>query len=137
MPAPTKKHIVTDRLHSRVINGKSIFPHALVVDGGQLVFVSGQLAWDKDGNVVGKGDMRAQFRKVCENLAEALAASGATWKNVVQSNTYVTDMDAFFTCVDIRQEFFGEGWPTSTTVEVRRLAHPDMMVEIEVVAVVA
>jgi enamine deaminase RidA (YjgF/YER057c/UK114 family) len=46
-------------------------------------------------------------------------------------------MDAFFKCTDIRQEFFGEGWPTSTTVEVRRLAHPDMLVEIEVVAVIA
>jgi enamine deaminase RidA (YjgF/YER057c/UK114 family) len=106
------------------------------VEGKRMIFVSGPLAWDKDGNCVGKGDMRAQFRQVCENLAEALASAGASWQDVVQTNTYVTDMDAFFKCVDIRHEYFGPGFPTSTTVEVRRLAHPDMLVEIEVVAVV-
>jgi enamine deaminase RidA (YjgF/YER057c/UK114 family) len=101
-----------------------------------MIFLSGQLAWDKDGNVVGKGDMRVQFRQVCENIAQALAASDASWKDVVQTNTYVTDMEAFFKCIDIRHEYFGPGWPTSTTLEVSRLAHPDMLVEIEAVAVV-
>jgi 2-iminobutanoate/2-iminopropanoate deaminase len=136
MAPATKRHIVSDKLHSRVFNGKSIFPHAVSVEGRRMIFVSGQLAWDRDGNVVGKGDMRAQFRQVCENIAQALAESGASWEDVVQTNTYVTDMDAFFKCTDIRHEFFGPGWPTSTTLEVSRLAHPDMLVEIEAVAVV-
>jgi 2-iminobutanoate/2-iminopropanoate deaminase len=132
----TKQHVVSDQLHSRIINGNNIFPHAVAVEGKRMIFVSGQLAWDKDGNCVGKGDMRAQFRQVCENLAAALAASGASWADVVKTNTYVTDMDGFFKCADIRQEYFGPGFPTSTTLEVRRLAHPDMLVEIEVVAVI-
>jgi enamine deaminase RidA (YjgF/YER057c/UK114 family) len=134
--AVTKQHVVSEKLHSRIVNGNNIFPHAVSVEGKRMIFVSGQLAWDREGNCVGKGDMRAQFRQVCENLAEALASAGASWKDVVQTNTYVTDMDAFFKCVDIRHEYFGPGFPTSTTVEVRRLAHPDMLVEIEVVAVV-
>jgi len=136
MPPATKRHIVSDKLHSRVFNGKSIFPHAVSVEGKRLIFVSGQLAWDQEGNVVGKGDMRAQFRQVCENIAQALAASDASWEDVVQTHTYVTDMEAFFQCTDIRHAFFGPGWPTSTTLEVSRLAHPDMLVEIEAVAVV-
>ncbi len=135
MASARKQHVVSNRLHSRILNGKSIFPHAVSVEGKRLVFLSGQLAWDKDGNVVGKGDMRAQFRQVCENIGTALAEAGASWEDVVQTNTYVTDMDAFFTCADIRHEYFGPGWPTSTTLEVSRLAHPDMMVEIEAVAV--
>ena len=136
MARARKQHVVSEKLHSRVVNGKSIFPHAVSVEGKRLIFVSGQLAWDRDGDAVGKGDMRVQFRQVCENIAEALRAAGASWEDVVQTNTYVTDMDAFFKCVDIRHEFFGPGWPTSTTVEVSRLAHPDMVVEIEAVAVV-
>jgi enamine deaminase RidA (YjgF/YER057c/UK114 family) len=64
MARASKQHVVSEKLHSRVINGKSIFPHAVSVEGKRLIFLSGQLAWDKDGNVVGKGDMRAQFGQV-------------------------------------------------------------------------
>ena len=113
-----------------------LFPHAASVSGGRVVFVSGQLALDKDGNTVGKGDMRAQLRQVGENLKASLEAAGATLDDIVKTNTYVTDMDAFFGCMDVRREYLGPGFPTSTTVEVSRLADPDMMIEIEAVAVV-
>ena len=136
MPRAKRQNVVSDKLHSRIRDGKSLFPHAVAVEGKRLICVSGQLAWDKDGNTVGKGDMRAQFRQVCENIKEALAAAGAGLEDIVKTNTYVTNMDEFFKCVDIRHEYFGPGWPTSTTVEVSRLAHPDMLVEIEAVAVV-
>jgi 2-iminobutanoate/2-iminopropanoate deaminase len=126
----------SDRLHKRMVGDKIMFPHSVSVEGKRLISASGQLAWDKDGNTVGKGDMRAQFRQVCENLSEALAIAGASWADVVKTNTYVTDMEAFFKCVDIRMEFFGQGNPSSTTVEVSRLANPDMLVEVEVMAVV-
>ena len=85
--------------------------------------------------MVGQGDMRAQLRQVGENIKAALAAAGATLDDIVKTNTYVTDMDEFFKHVDVRMEYFG-ALPTSTTVEVRRLAHPDLLVEIEVIAVV-
>ena len=136
MPSAKRDNIVSDDLHSRVMEGKAMFPHAVSVEGKRLICVSGQLAWDKDGNAVGVGDMRAQFRQVGENIKAALAAAGAGLEDIVKTNTYVTDMDAFFRCVDIRHEYFGPGFPTSTTVEVSRLADPDAMIEIEAIAVI-
>ena len=127
---------VSTKLHTRMVNGKVMFPHAVSIEGKRLISCSGQLAWDQDGNTVGHGDMRAQFRQVCENLAEALREAGASWADVIKTNTYVTNMEAFFKCVDIREEFFGIANPSSTTVEVSRLANPDMLVEVEVMAVV-
>jgi 2-iminobutanoate/2-iminopropanoate deaminase len=136
MARAKRTNVVSDKLYSRVAGGKALFPHAVSVEGKRLIFLSGQLAWDKGGNVVGKGDMRAQFRQVCENLKEALVASGAGLEDIVKTNTFVTDMGEFFKCVDIRHEYFGPGWPTSTTVEVSKLAVPDAMVEIEAIAIV-
>ncbi len=136
MPKAKRTNIVADNVHTRVVNGKAIFPHAVSIEGKRLICVSGQLAWDAKGNCVGKGDMRAQMRQVCENIKAVLAAAGAGLEDIVKTNTYVTDMDAFFKCIDVRMEYFGPGWPTSTTVEVRRLAHPDMLVEIEAMAAV-
>ena len=136
MPKARRQNVVSDKLHSRIRDGKSLFPHAVAVEGKRLICVSGQLAWDKQGNTVGKGDMRAQFRQVCENIKEALAAAGAGLEDIVKTNTYVTDMDAFFKCADIRQKYFGPGFPTSTTVEVSRLAVPGALIEIEMIAVV-
>ncbi len=136
MPKAKRSNIISDKLYARVVNGSVMFPHAVSVEGKRLIVVSGQLAWDKNGAVVGKSDMRTQFRQVCENIKEALAASGATWSDVIKTNTYVTNMDEFFKCTDIRQEYFGPGNPTSTTIEVTRLAHPDMWIEIEAMAVI-
>src|SRR5262249_60470452 len=122
-------------LSKRVVVGHVLYSHVAVVEGRKTIFVSGQLARDVNGNVVGKGDMRAQLRQVGENIKAALAAAGATLDDIVKSNTYVTDIDEFFKHVDVRVEYFG-ALPTSTTVEVRRLAHPDLLVEVEVIAVV-
>jgi 2-iminobutanoate/2-iminopropanoate deaminase len=135
MPAKRENH-VPDTVYALIMDGKAMFPTAVSVEGKRMIFVSGQLAWDKDGNTVGKGDMRAQFEQVGTNLKNALEAAGASLEDVVKAVTYVTDMDAFFECVDIRQKYFGPGWPTSTTFEVSRLAHPDMMIEIDMIAVV-
>ena len=63
------------------------------------------------------------------------AAAGATIADIVKTNTYVTDIEEFFKHVDVRMEYFG-ALPTSTTVEVRKLAHPDLLVEVEAIAVV-
>ncbi len=131
-----RDNILSDEIYTRKIDGKAMFPHAVSIEGKRLICLSGQLAWDKDGNTVGPGDMRAQFRQVGENLKAALAAAGAGLEDLIKTNTYVTDMDAFFQCVDIRGEYFGPGFPCSTTVEVSRLADPDAMIEIEAIAVV-
>jgi len=130
-----RKNIQPEALAARVVSGHVLYSHVVVVDGGKTIYVAGQLARDRQGNVVGKGDMRAQIRQVGENIKAALAAAGATLADIVKTNTYVTDIEEFFKHVDVRMEYFG-AMPTSTTVEVRRLAHPDLVVEVEVVAVV-
>ena len=80
--------------------------------------------------------MGAQIRQVGENIKAALAAAGATLADIVKTNTYTTDIEELFRHVDVRMQYFGAAMPTSTTVEVRRLAHPDFMIEIEVMAMV-
>jgi enamine deaminase RidA (YjgF/YER057c/UK114 family) len=91
---------------------------------------------NKKGKIVGAGDMRAQILQVAENLRISLEAAGASFKDLVKTTTYVTTIDEFFKHPDARSAIFGESYPTSTTVEVRRLAQPELMVEIEVVAMV-
>jgi 2-iminobutanoate/2-iminopropanoate deaminase len=93
------------------------------------------LARDSSGNIVGPGDMRAQIRQVGENLKNALEAAGATLNDLVKTTTFVTDIDEFFRHVDVRHDYLGVSLPASTTVEVRRLSHPDLLVEIEAMAV--
>jgi 2-iminobutanoate/2-iminopropanoate deaminase len=130
-----RQNIQPEALAKRVVGDHVLYSHVVVVEGKKTIFVSGQLARDGAGHVVGAHDMRAQLRQVGENIKAALAAAGATLADVVKTNTYVTDIEEFFRHVDIRMEYFG-ALPTSTTVEVRRLAHPDLRVEVEVIAVV-
>ena len=147
MAKAKRENIVSDRLYLRRADGKAMFPHAVSIEGKRLICLSGQLAWDKDGKIVGVGDMRAQFRQVGENIKTAfrqvgenikaaLEAAGAGLEDLVKTNTYITDMDAFFQCRDIRNDYFGPGFPTSTAVEISRLAEPDALIEIEAIAVV-
>jgi enamine deaminase RidA (YjgF/YER057c/UK114 family) len=130
-----RHNIQPETLSTRVVDGHVLYSHVVVVEGKRTIFISGQLARDRHGNAVGKGDMRAQLRQVGENLRAALEAAGATLDNLVKTTTYVTDIEAYFKHVDVRMEYF-RALPTSTTVEVRRLAHPDFLVEVEAIAVV-
>ena len=131
-----RQNIQPKSLAQRVVGGHVLYSHVVVAEGRKTIFVAGQLARDANGNAVGKGDMRAQIRQVGENIKAALEAAGATLADIVKTNTYVTDLEEFFKHVDVRMEYFG-ALPTSTTVEVRRLAHPDLLVEVECIAVVA
>ena len=130
-----RRSIQPDRLPKRVVAGHVLYSHVLEVHGGRMIFVSGQLARNRDGDVVGRGDMRAQIRQVGENLKTALEAAGAGLQDLVKTTTYVTDIEEFFRHVDMRMEYFGAALPTSTTVEVRRLAHPDLLVEVDAIAI--
>jgi 2-iminobutanoate/2-iminopropanoate deaminase len=131
----TTKRIQPKGLFQRALKGHTLYSHVVVAAAQSLVFIAGQLARDKDGNIVGVGDMGAQIRQVGENLRVALEAAGVGLKDLVKTTTYVTDIDEFFKHPEIRHEIFGQSLPTSTTVEVRRLSHPDFMVEIEALAV--
>ena len=124
-------------IHVRIMAGQPAYTQVVTVSGiGRQVFVAGQLARDPDGNCVGKGDMRAQIQQVGENIKTCLAAAGASLADIVKINTYVTDFDEFQKHGDMRLRYFGPATPTSTTVEVRRLAQPDFMIEVEAIAFV-
>jgi enamine deaminase RidA (YjgF/YER057c/UK114 family) len=124
-----------DGLPKRVVNGHLLYSHVVVVEAGKLIFISGQLARNKEGQIVGPHDMRAQIKQVGENLKQGLTAAGVGLDALVKTTTFVTDIDEFFKHVDVRHDYLGISLPASTTVEVRRLSHPDLMVEIEAVAV--
>ena len=113
------------------------YTHVVEVNRGRTIYIAGQVAFDASGALVGKGDFAAQTRQVMENLKAALAAAGATFDNVVKVNTYVTDMSQLQTLREIRASYFGANPPASTLVQVVGLALPDLMIEIEVIAVVA
>src|SRR5215472_12264030 len=121
----------------RMQEGKAAYSHVVTVTGsGKLVFIAGQLARDGNGRIVGPGDMRAQLEQTFKNLDACLKAAGATWADVVKTNTFVTDYDAFSQCRDVRMRYFGVATPTSTTIRISGLAQPEAMVEIEMIAVV-
>jgi len=132
----TTKRIQPDGLFQRALKGHTLYSHVVVASGQSLVFIAGQLSRDQEGRIVGVGDMGAQIRQVGENLRIALEAAGVGLKDLVKTTTYVTDIDEFFKHPKIRHKFFGQSLPTSTTGEVRRLSHPDFMVEIEAMAVI-
>jgi 2-iminobutanoate/2-iminopropanoate deaminase len=130
-----RENIFPEGLSKRVVGGHVLYAPVVTVVPGRLVFVSGLLARNSNGEIVGKGDMQRQIQQVGENLKTALAAAGATLADLVRTQTFTTDIDAFFQHVGVRMEYFGVALPTSTTVEVRRLSHPDFLVEVEAIAV--
>ena len=106
------------------------------VRAGDLVFVSGIVAMDREGQLVGGADVVAQARQVFQNMREVLAAAGCGFEDVVRVTIYLTDVDDRPSINPVRQEVFGETRPASTLVEVPRLAVPGAKIEIECVALV-
>ena len=103
---------------------------------GDLLVLSGQAAIDREGNVVGAGDFDAQARQVFENLAFVLEVGGSSLANVVKVTIYLTEMANFPKIVELRGRYFTPPYPADTIVEVNALALPDLMIEIEAIAVV-
>jgi enamine deaminase RidA (YjgF/YER057c/UK114 family) len=131
-----KEKIQPEGVHVVMRAGQPAYTQVVAVSGsGRMIFVAGQLARDADGNCVGKGDMRAQIQQVGENIKICLEAAGASLADIVKTNTFVTDYPEFSKHGDMRMRYFGPATPTSTTVEISRLADPDAMVEIEAIAV--
>ena len=113
-----------------------IMSHGVEVPVGKMVFVSGQVARDLDGNVVGVGDIYAQTRQVLRNMQSVLAESEATMADVVKVTVFVTNLEEHLVAShEVRSEFFKNGYPASSLVEVSRLVHKDFLIEIEAIAV--
>jgi reactive intermediate/imine deaminase len=114
------------------------YSHAVRVEttDATWIHVSGQIANDLDGNLVGPGDLRTQTRQVFENLTAILEANGATFADVVKIGTYVTTMDDFAAVREVRGEYLMAEPPASTAIQVVALVVPDAMIEVDLVAVV-
>jgi enamine deaminase RidA (YjgF/YER057c/UK114 family) len=112
------------------------YTHVVEVVDGRPVSVSGQVALDSTGALVGPGDIRAQARQVFDNLRAALEAVGATFEQVVKLNYYLVDATQMPVVREVRDVYLDpERLPASTAVEVRRLVRDDLLLEIEAVAV--
>jgi 2-iminobutanoate/2-iminopropanoate deaminase len=114
------------------------YSQAVRVETGDAVWihVSGQIAIDLEGNLVGPGDLRAQTRQVFENLRAILEAHGATFADAVKIGTYLTTLDDLAGMREVRSEYLTSEPPASTAVQVVALVVPDALIEIDLVAVV-
>jgi 2-iminobutanoate/2-iminopropanoate deaminase len=110
------------------------FSMAVIQGHGQVVHLKGQVALDQQGQVVGAQDMRAQVRKVLENIKSVLTSMGGEMGDVISLVHYATDIEQFMGTGDIRKEFFATPYPVTTTVQVARLYHLDLLIEITAVA---
>jgi len=130
----------------RAISSKDLGPalglysHGVVAAGGELVIVAGQVGTDATGRLVGPGDAGAQTKQAFDNIARVLAAAGCTMRDVVRFQTFLThasDIDRFMAA---RREVFptyypDEVYPPNTLLVVSRLVQPELLVEIEAMAV--
>jgi reactive intermediate/imine deaminase len=114
------------------------YSHAVRVEAGDAVwiYVSGQIAFDADGQLVGRGDLRAQTEQVFENLARVLDANGASFEDVVKLQTFFTTLDDLAGSREVRGRYLPTEPPASTAVQVAALVVPDGLIEVDLVAVV-
>jgi len=109
----------------------------VTVTGGTLVFIAGMTSRSEvDAQPVHQGDMRSQLRQCCENIGRALRAVGGDFADVVKTTIFTTDVEEYHRVNDERAKYFKSDLPTSALIGVVRLAHPDLMVEIEAMAVI-
>ena len=112
------------------------YAQGIKTTGGTIVWISGQVSQDQDGKMVHKGDFAGQARQALANLKAMIEAAGGTIHDIIKVNTYLTDLRYREELARIRAEFFPDGkLPASTLVGVTGLADPDMLVEIEAIAV--
>lgn len=113
--------------------------HVVTATGGKTIYISGQVSVNERGEVVGKGDLKAQTEQTFKNLQHALTAAGATFRDVIKSNLYVVGLKPEQVPVlrEVRGRYFNQKQPpASTLVGVAALVNPDWLIEIELVAVI-
>ena len=112
------------------------FSQAWRVDGAQtVVFLAGQVPLSADGQIVGEGDFEAQARQTFENLRTVLDQSGAGFDSIVKVTVYLTDISRLPDYGRVKAEFIADPQPASTALQVPALAAPEIMIEVEAIAV--
>lgn len=112
------------------------YSQGVLTEGGRLLFIAGQTAADRDGNVIGKDDPEQQAERVFENLRAVLEAAGGTFDNLVMTTTYLTDIKYRAAYDTVRRKYYPNTQPTSTLVVVKALGGADFLIEIDGVAVI-
>lgn len=123
----------------RAMDMKVAFCNAMAVNLSQakrIIWVSGQIAFDEGGQLIGKGDIGGQTEQCIKNIESALKKLGGKLDDVMQVTVFVKEMSGLKTIHDVRLRYFKEPYPTSTLVEVKGFVHPDALIEINAVAMV-
>jgi enamine deaminase RidA (YjgF/YER057c/UK114 family) len=130
--AATARFVNPDTMHR-----PTGYTHVVEVLAGRPVYISGQVALDATGALVGPGDLAAQARQVFDNLRLALEAAGAGFGQVVKLTFYLRDASQMPVVREVRDQYLDpDRPPASTAVEVRRLVRDDLLIEVEAVAVI-
>ena len=111
------------------------YSQAILTDGGRLLFIAGQTASDKDGNVVGVGDIEAQAKQVFEKIKIIVEEAGGTLDDIVKTTVYITDAKYREGQRKVRSQYMIKDPPTSTLIIVKGLARDEFLIEIEAIAV--
>jgi len=129
---------MTDRIKPITLPDDPLAPYCIAPawQVGDLLFLSGQASIESDGSIVGEGDFDAQLAQTFANIEKVLAAAGSDLSKIVKVTIYLTDMGNFPKIVEARKRWFTPPYPADTTLEVRSLALPELMVEIDVIAAV-
>ena len=106
------------------------FSQAVVQGAGKIVHLKGQVSLDKEGEIVGEGSIDAQVEKALENIKSILCEFGGRKEDIYSLTHHVTNIEEFMKTGHIRKRYFKPPYPVTTTVEVARLYHPDLLVEI-------
>jgi len=106
------------------------------MEGGHLLYISGQVAWDANGTIVGQGDIGAQARQAFQNLRRVLQAAGGDLSQLLKITTYITKIEDFPAVAEVRSSVFPGELPASTLIVVKSLFHPDFLIEVEGVAAI-
>ena len=135
-----KKKSMTQKkfINPKTLSKSSGYSHAVVVKGGRTIYISGQVAQNAQGEIIGKGDLRLQTMQAFQNLKNALSGAGADFADVVKINIYVANyrFENLSIIREVRERFISaENPPASTLVGVESLFHEDLLIEIEAIAV--
>jgi 2-iminobutanoate/2-iminopropanoate deaminase len=125
-----------ERLYPKgMLKPRGSYAQVVTSDPGRMIFTAGQVALDDEGKVVGVGDIRAQTRQVFENIKRAVEAAGGTLNDIVSTTVYTTDARFSPAVSEIRREIFGSDLPASTQVQVAALMRPELLIEINAIAI--
>lgn len=112
------------------------YSQVVITKPGRLVFIAGNTASDPEGKIVGVGDIRAQTRYALEKIKIGVEAAGGTVQDIVSMSIFTTDARYHPAVNETRRDFLGTDFPTSTMVQVVALARPELLIEINAIAVV-